>query len=116
LRRGWLARRRRDVSISFDPLSAQGMLHALFSGLAAAVSPADEFDTPTVSPTAGFLLCERDSLAFRPVLAAAGIVTLLKNHKNFYASNNFLSDSNRVAPHIHRHRSKGAVCSCHGSL
>jgi hypothetical protein len=42
-----------------------------------------------------------------------GIVTLLKEeHENFYASNIFLSDSNRVAPHIHRRRSKGAVGSC----
>ena len=31
---GWLAAG--DASISFDPLSAQGLLHALFSGLAAA--------------------------------------------------------------------------------
>jgi len=45
--------------------------------------------------------------------SAAGIVTVLKKeHKNFYASNIFLSDSNRVAPHIHRRRSKGAVRSC----
>ena len=31
---GWLAAG--DASISFDPLSAQGLLHALFTGLAAA--------------------------------------------------------------------------------
>jgi hypothetical protein len=35
-----------------------------------------------------------------------------EEHKNSYASNIFLDDSNRVAPHIHRRRSKGAVRSC----
>jgi hypothetical protein len=35
-----------------------------------------------------------------------------KVHENFYASNIFLSDGNRLAPDIHGRRPKGSVRSC----
>ena len=81
---GWLAAG--DASMSFDPLSAQGLLHALFGGLAAAEATnswlaGDDDAVPRYRRVMnsiqqayrrhfGFLLCERDPLAFRAVLAA----------------------------------------------
>jgi hypothetical protein len=40
---------------------------------------------------------------------SVGVVTLLIEHENFYASNIFLSDGNRLAPNIHGRRPKGSV-------
>jgi hypothetical protein len=42
---------------------------------------------------------------------SVGVVVVEKEHENFYASNIFLSDGNRLAPHIHGRRPKGSVRS-----
>ena len=74
---GWIAAG--DAGVTFDPLSSQGLLHALFSGLAGAEA-ADSYlsgdtaglarDSACLPAASGIQLCGRDALAVRTVLAA----------------------------------------------